>query len=114
MVLLATAGLVYAADWCVLRARMARQSAYSTVQVDQYVSASLKGNKEDYYYAGTAQQECVRSIFPHASDVPCWWLKRHTAQWKIVGALCEDPAFTRFQLQQMNTIAFQSYTAATI
>lgn len=86
----AALALLYAGDWGVLRIRMARQTAFSSVQVDQFVAASLKGNKQDYYFAGTAQQECVRSIFPHASDVPCWWLRRHATQWKVIGAVTPE------------------------
>lgn len=74
--------IVYAGDWGVLRIRMARQTAYSTVQVDQFLASALKNNKEEYDYMGTVAQPCVRSIFPHASDLPCWWLKRHTTQWE--------------------------------
>jgi hypothetical protein len=81
---------VYAVDWGVLQVRVARQTAFSTVQVDQFIAASIKGNKQDYYDAGTATETCVRAIFPHASNPPCWWLKRHTTQWRIVGALVGD------------------------
>lgn len=87
---LVAAAVAYVADWGVLRVRMSRQTAFSSVQVDQFVAASLKGNKEDYYYAGTLQQECVRSIFPHAADVPCWWLRRHATQWKVIGAVTPE------------------------
>lgn len=84
--LLAAIALLYAGDWGVWQLRMSRHTAFSSVEVDQFVAASLKGNKQDYYFAGAAQQECVRSIFPHASDVPCWWLRRHATQWKVIGA----------------------------
>lgn len=81
MVLLA---ILYGADWAVFEARAAHQTAFSTVRVDQFVGASLKGNKQEYYYAGTVEEPCVKSIFPHVSDSPCWWLKKHSTQWKTV------------------------------
>lgn len=87
---LAAAAAVYAADWGVLRVRMSRHTAFSSVPVDQFVAASLKGNKQDYYFAGTTQLECVRAIFPHASDLPCWWLRRHAEQWKVIGAVIPE------------------------
>ena len=90
MFLVAALAVLYAGDWGALQLRMRRQTAFSSVQVDEFVAASLKGNKQEYYYAGTAQQECVRSIFPHASDVPCWWLRRHATQWKVIGAFMPD------------------------
>jgi hypothetical protein len=74
--------VLFVGDWGVLRVRIARQTAFSTVPVDHFVTASLKGNKEQYYFTGTVDQPCVRSIFPHAADAPCWWLRRHTQQWK--------------------------------
>jgi len=80
---LATAAAVlYAGDWGVLRVRMAHGTAFSTVEVDQFLASPLKNNKEEYDYLGTVAQPCVRSIFPHDSDVPCWWLKRHPKQWE--------------------------------
>jgi hypothetical protein len=74
--------LFYAGDWGVLEVRIAHQTAFSTVQVDQFLASPLKNSKEEYDYMGTVAQPCVRSIFPHAADVPCWWLKRHTTQWE--------------------------------
>jgi hypothetical protein len=80
--LVTAAAVLYAGDWIVLRVRMARGTAFSTVQVDQFLASPLKNNKEEYDYLGTVAQPCVRSIFPHDSDVPCWWLKRHPKQWE--------------------------------
>ena len=82
MWLVTAAAVLYAGDWIVLRIRMARGTAFSTVQVDQLLASPLKGNKVEYDYMGTVAQPCVRSIFPHDSDVPCWWLKRHPKQWE--------------------------------
>jgi hypothetical protein len=76
------AAVLYAGDWGILKVRMAHGTAFSTVQVDQFLASPLKNNKEEYDYMGTVAQPCVRSIFPHDSDVPCWWLKRHPKQWE--------------------------------
>jgi hypothetical protein len=80
--LAASAAILYAGDWGVLQARKARGTAFSSVQVDQFLASPLKDNKEEYDYMGTVAQPCVKSIFPHDSDVPCWWLQRHTTQWE--------------------------------
>lgn len=80
----------FVGDWAVLQLRMARHSAFSTVQVDQFVAASIKGNKQEYFHAGTLQEPCVKSIFPHGADAPCWWLRRHTMQWKVIGAVTPE------------------------
>jgi hypothetical protein len=46
-------------------------------QVSRMVVAPLKGNKEEYYYDGTATVDCSRSLFPQAGSGACWWLERH-------------------------------------
>lgn len=79
--LIALVIVVYLMDWAVLRIRMVRGTAYDTVQVDQYLSTPLKGNKAEYDYLGTTTVTCSRSIFPHGA-APCWWRNRHKAVWE--------------------------------
>jgi hypothetical protein len=74
--------VLYVCDWAVLRVRMSRQTAFRTVQVDQFLATPLKGHKQEFDYLGEADQLCARSIFPHASDPPCWWVERHKTQWE--------------------------------
>lgn len=74
--------ILYLCDWGVLRIRMARQSAFRQIQVDRFLSTPLKGDKYEYDYLGSAMEICARSIFPHASYDPCWWLDRHRTQWR--------------------------------
>ncbi len=78
----ATLAVLFVGDWAVLRVRITHQTGFSTVRVDHFLAESMKGNKEEYYFTGTTNQTCVRSIFPHVSDAPCWWLRRHTTQWE--------------------------------
>ena len=73
--------VLYLVDWAVLRIRMTRGTAYSSVQVDQYLSTPLKGNKAEYDYLGTTAVMCARSIFPHGA-APCWWRNRHRSVWE--------------------------------
>jgi len=79
--LIAAVIAVYLIDWAVLRIRMMRGTAYGTVQVDQYLSTPLKGNKAEYDYLGRASIFCARAIFPHGAP-PCWWVERHKEQWE--------------------------------
>lgn len=74
--------LLYAGDWVVLEFRVAHGTAYSAVEVDQFLATSLKGNKTEYDLMGTTQETCSRSLFPQMWHPPCWWLKRHTAEWE--------------------------------
>jgi hypothetical protein len=73
---------LYLADWAVLALRMAHHTGVGSVTVSQYLSTPLKGQKVEYDYLGSADQPCVKSIFPHNSDQPCWWLERHKNQWQ--------------------------------
>ena len=81
-VILVTAVLAWVSDWAVFRVRAARGTAYDSVQVEEYLSTALKGNKQEYDYLGTAQVTCARAVFPHGGAPPCWWLRRHTTQWE--------------------------------
>jgi hypothetical protein len=73
--------VVYLVDWAILRIRMTHGTAYGTVQVDQYLSTPLKGNKAEYDYLGTGPVSCAHSIFPHGA-APCWWVQRHKSVWE--------------------------------
>jgi hypothetical protein len=77
-VLLIALLLIYLGDWAVLSLR---KDGSSSVQVDQFLRTPLKGQKEEFDYMGTVAQSCVASLFPHQSETPCWWLKRHKTQW---------------------------------
>jgi hypothetical protein len=81
-VVLLAAVVLWLADWAVFRLRSAHGAAFDSVQVEQYLSTALKGNKQEYDYLGTAQISCVRSLFPHGGTPACWWLRRHTTQWE--------------------------------
>jgi hypothetical protein len=96
---------LYVVDSAVLLVRMrtARQSAFSTVPVNQFIAIGLKGNKHEYDYTGTVPETCVRAIFPHASNPPCWWLKRHTNQWENVGALVGDSPVSARRIRDFRT-----------
>jgi hypothetical protein len=78
--LLAFLVVLYLGDLIVLRIRIGNQES-SSVQVQQFLKTPLKGQKEEFDYMGTVNQPCVPSLFPHWSETPCWWLKRHKVQW---------------------------------
>jgi hypothetical protein len=81
-VALVAAILLWVSDWAVFRVRVARGTAFDSVQVDEFLSTALKGNKQEYDYLGTAQENCARALFPHGGAPACWWLRRHTTQWE--------------------------------
>ena len=79
---LVTAVLLWVCDWAAYRIRAVRGTAFDSVQVEEYLSTALKGNKQEYDYMGTAEMSCARAIFPHGGAPACWWLRRHTTQWE--------------------------------
>ena len=81
-VLLAIAVVLWVGDWAVFHLRAAHGGGFDTVQVQEFLSTALKGNKEEYDYMGTEQVTCARALFPHAGAQPCWWVRRHTTQWE--------------------------------
>jgi hypothetical protein len=73
---------LYAGDWAVFAVRARGGNGYDTVEVQQFLSTALKGNKEEYDYLGTAQVQCAKALFPHGGANPCWWQRRHTQKWE--------------------------------
>jgi hypothetical protein len=74
--------VLYFVDWAALAVRLSRHSGLGSVTVSQYLATPLKGHKEEFDYLGQVDQPCVKSLFPHNSDEPCWWLERHKNQWQ--------------------------------
>ena len=78
--------VLYILDWSAFEVRQMRGTAMGSVSVERYLQTSLKGNKAEYDYLGTADQACSRTLFPQyaasAWSVPCWWLQRHKTQWQ--------------------------------
>jgi hypothetical protein len=74
--------ILYIGDWVALKIRLARGTAYSSVEVDEFLATPLKGEKVEYDMVGSFQQTCTRSIFPHEGQPPCWWVRRHNTVWE--------------------------------
>ena len=74
--LLGAMAAFYAGDWAVWRARLSMGGGMGTVSVGVMIETPLKGEKEEYDWAGVQMVDCSRSIFPHAGDGACWWLAR--------------------------------------
>jgi hypothetical protein len=76
LALLAALILVYAVDYLSWRARM--PASQSTLQVNPYYAVPQKDGKTEFILLDTVDQPCVKSLFPHAGNPPCWYLQRHT------------------------------------
>lgn len=80
LILFALLLALYFGDWITLGMRPAASTA-SSVQVEEFLKTPLKNHKEEFDYMGTVAEPCVQALFPHRSQTPCWWLKRHKTQW---------------------------------
>ena len=60
--MLISVAILYAGDWVILRYRVARGTAFGSVEVDQFLATPLKGGKAEYDFVGSFQQPCSRSI----------------------------------------------------
>lgn len=81
-VLVIAAIVSWLADWAIFRIRAAHGDALQTMQIQEYLSTSLKGNKDELDYMGVQPMSCARSLYPHAGAPPCWWLRRHPVLWE--------------------------------
>ncbi|AFL90263.1 hypothetical protein Terro_4056 [Terriglobus roseus DSM 18391] len=73
--------LFYAADWAVWRVRIARGNGMDEVAVTSVSIATLKRDREEYYFDGDITLACPRSVLPMLTDrgvmSPCWYLRRN-------------------------------------
>jgi hypothetical protein len=82
LAMMVVAIVTYAADWLIFAVRAQGGNGYDSVQVQQFLSTALKGDKQEYDYLGTAQIQCAKALFPHGGVNPCWWQRRHTQVWE--------------------------------
>lgn len=71
----------YLGDAAVLQMKVRRGTAYQVIQVNQFLTTPLKGQKNEYDYTGQIAVTCVRAMYPQLGSQPCWWLERHRSQW---------------------------------
>lgn len=77
-IIVGTAALAYALDFAVFEIRVvARKNPYGSVMVNPYYAVMLKDGKTEFIFDPSYQQSCVHALFPHAGDLPCWYLSRH-------------------------------------
>ena len=71
---------LYVGDYIFLRLRIQRGNAFASVTVRRYYAVPQKSGKIEFLQAEPQDQTCVRSLFPHNGDAPCWYVRRHTEQ----------------------------------
>jgi hypothetical protein len=81
LVLALLAAVAYAADYVVLRYRIAtNRSPFATITVHPYDAVPRKDHKIEFLAEDPRDETCVNSLFPHLGDPPCWYLSRHKDQ----------------------------------
>ena len=75
--LVALAVAIYLGDWAVWKVKVAHGNGTGSLTVSRFVVAPLKGGKEEYYFDGSADVVCSRSLFPQGGSEACWWLQRN-------------------------------------
>lgn len=83
-------GLIYVADYLSLQLRIPRREPFGVVEVQRYYEIALKNRKTEYMRDQPRSQPCVRSLFPHYGESPCWYLERHPRQTIKVGSNPSD------------------------
>jgi len=68
---------VFVVDYAVFRIKSARNEGFGTVTVHPYYAVPQKNHKVEFLTAEPQEEQCVHSLFPHAGDLPCWYLERN-------------------------------------
>ena len=75
----AALAFLYIGDLIVVRARMALRGdgePFDAVTVNVYYAVPEKANRMDFSPGAPETVECVRALFPHFGDAPCWRARR--------------------------------------
>ncbi len=73
-----TVAVAYAADYLLLRYRMARnQTPFGSVTVRPYYAVPQKDHKTEFLFDDPRDETCVNALFPHLGNSPCWYLSRN-------------------------------------
>jgi hypothetical protein len=81
LAIIVLAAIAYAADYGVFQYRLTtKRQPFGSVTVEHYDAVEHKNGKAELIFEPPVQQTCVNSLFPHAGDLPCWYLTRHAEQ----------------------------------
>jgi hypothetical protein len=82
--LLILGAIVFAGDYGALRLRIAYPktgNALGTVRMERLYAIPQKNGKIEYEFDARQPEfdaPCVRSLFPHMGQNPCWYLQRNS------------------------------------
>lgn len=71
---------LYLADFGYFRYRLSKNTSGDPLrneQVQPLYAIPHKDGREEYVFGPKQTVTCVRSIFPHMGNTPCWYLERN-------------------------------------
>jgi hypothetical protein len=75
------AGLLWTADWLLLRRKISTDAdAFGEVIVHYRFAVHQRNRRIEQNSEKPRPVECVHSLFPHYDDAPCWYLEKHPEQ----------------------------------
>jgi len=75
------AAAMWTVDWLLLKRKIAQDNgAYGQVEVHRRFAIHLKNKRVEEHTQKPHMEECVRSLFPHYDETPCWYLEGHANQ----------------------------------
>jgi len=48
--------------------------------VTTYEAGAVKGGRQEFYFDQPQVEVCVRALFPHFGNAPCWYVRRHAVK----------------------------------
>jgi len=81
IVALASLAIVYGADYLWVRYKRGHPNVGDAFgAVTFYYSTRLKSNRIEIFYNQPQTEACVRSLFPHFGERPCWVAARQSVR----------------------------------
>ena len=68
---------IWIADWLILQIRVSRGGGVDTVSVRHHFAVHIKNKRIEQDMQPLHDEECVRSLFSHNDEQPCWYLEKH-------------------------------------
>jgi hypothetical protein len=77
--ILVLVAVLWMADWVSFRYRLSkdkRGNPLETMRIQPTYAIPHKDGRAEYVFGQPHMVTCVRSIFPHGGDPPCWYLRK--------------------------------------
>lgn len=81
VLIVGSAILAFTVDFSVFRMRVAtHHDAFGSVTVKHYYAVLQKNGRTQFIFEPPQDESCVKTLFPHSGEMPCWYLSRHPEQ----------------------------------